>query len=116
MNDASFPELTTLHTFARKADLTAEAKHITLYCLDQLPPLYADFSRTNEGRFSDAITSLARAVLKRLREAGGGEDADRVATALVKQLGMLHERVGLAPLRLPAAAARAPVRAKKKAV
>jgi hypothetical protein len=116
MTESAFPELATLHNLARKADLTPEAKHITLYCLDQLPLLYADFSRTNEGRFGDSITMLARAVLKRLAEVGGGADAERVAKALVKQLTGLHERVGLAPLRLPARPAPVAVRAKKKTV
>jgi hypothetical protein len=93
-------ELVTLRTLAQKANLTPEARHTALWCLDQLPPLYRDFSRTNESRFGDSISFLAKVALKRLGEAEMGPDAGRVAAALVAQLAGLHERLGLAPLGL----------------
>jgi hypothetical protein len=101
---ASPPELATFRTLVQTADLVADAKHTVLWCLDQLPKLYADLFRTDESRFADAILRLARAVLKRLGESGSGEDAGRVGDALVAQLGGLHERLGLAPLALKLAA------------
>jgi hypothetical protein len=100
-------ELVTLRTQVQAARLDEEVKHACLWCLDQLPQLYADFCATCESRFVDAILWLARAVLKRLDEKGSGEDSRRVAETLVAQLRSLHERLGLAPLVLrPASSGR----------
>ena len=107
-------ELVTLRTLAQKASLTPEARHTALWCLDQLPPLYMDFRRTNESRFGDSISFLAKVALKRLEEANMGPDAGRVALALVTQLGGLHERLGLAPLGLKMTPAAVPGAAVKK--
>ena len=70
--------------------------------------LYANFVRTDESRFAEAILRLARGLLKRLAEKGAGEDAGRLGDALVAQLDALHQRHGFAPLclRPPAAAVR----------
>jgi hypothetical protein len=106
MASANLAELVALRRLTQKARLTEEVRHTALWCLDQLPKLYADFRGTDESRFADAILRLARAVLKRLAETGSGEDAGRVAKAVVARLGALHERLGLAPLALrPAATA-----------
>ncbi len=108
-------ELVTLRTLAQKASLTPEARHTALWCLDQLPPLYMDFRRTNESRFGDSISFLAKVALKRLGEADMGPDAGRVAEALVAQLGGLHERLGLAPLGLKITPLAVPGVVKKRA-
>jgi hypothetical protein len=97
---AALPELVTLRTLVQSAGLVADAKHTALWCLDQLPKLYADFCGTHESRFAGAILRLARAILKRLAEEDSGEDAGRVGDALVAQLGGLHERLGLTTLAL----------------
>ncbi len=93
-------ELITLRTQVQSARLSEEVKHACLWCLDQLPRLYADFGATYESRFLDAILRLARAALKRLDEKGSGEDARQVAEVVVARLSSLHERLGLAPLVL----------------
>jgi hypothetical protein len=100
MCDDRFSELKELHTLAKKAKMSAVSKHITLGCIDQLPPLYEEFCRTNESRHGDSIARLAQAILKQLAEGELGAGAGRVAEALVAQLGRLHERLGIAPLRL----------------
>ena len=105
-------ELATLHSLAQTANLAAEVKHAVLWGLDQLSQLYADFVRTDESRFADAILRLARGILKWLAEKDAGVDAGRVGDALVAQLDRLHQRHGFAPLRLRPPAA--PARGRKK--
>jgi hypothetical protein len=108
-------ELATLRSLAQTANLDAEVKHAVLWGLDQLSQLYADFVRTDESRFVDAILRLARGLLKRLAEQEAGKDAGRVGDALVAQLGALHQRHGFAPLPLQSAAALATGRKEKTA-
>jgi hypothetical protein len=93
-------ELATLRSLVQTSNLAADMKHTALWGLDQLSQLYADFVRTDECRFADAILRLARGLLKRLAEKGAGEDAGRVSAALVAQLEGLHQRHGFAPLPL----------------
>ena len=98
-------ELAKLHSLVQKANLAADVKHTALWGVDQLSQLYADFVRTDESRFADAILRLARGILKWLAEKDAGVDAGRVGDALVTQLGGLHQRHGFAPLPLQSAAA-----------
>jgi hypothetical protein len=104
MDLAAFPELAKLRTQVVRAKLVADTEHSVLWCLDQLPKLYAEFCRTYESRFGDSILRLAQGVLKNLAETSLGTGAARVGDALVVQLGSLHERLGLAPLALKLAA------------
>jgi hypothetical protein len=115
MESNSPAEITALRTLIETASLTPDAKHTALWCVDQLPRLYADFERTNERRFGDAIRHLSQGVLKRMGEAGAGADAGRVGDALVAQLGGLHQRLGLAPLHFKPGAMPAKGRGKKSA-
>jgi hypothetical protein len=106
---AAFPELARIRTLVKRARLLADAEHSILWCLDQLPHLYAEFCRTCESRFGDAILRLAQAVLKKLAESGVGAATLRVSAALVAQLAGLHERLGLSALALrPVSASAAP--------
>ncbi len=115
MEDSGLIELTTLRTVINKASLAEEARRTSLWCLDQLPPLYADFRRTYESRFGDSIFRLAQAILKRLAEKGTGDDAGRVGAVLVAELGSLHERLGLPALGLKVVVVAAPARARARA-
>ena len=110
MEPGGHAELVALRTQVQNARLAEEARHTALWCLDQLPRLYADFFRTYESRLADAILRLARAVLKRLAEEGSGEDAVGLTEVLVSQLGGLHQRLGLAPLVLRPMSDRGPVK------
>ncbi len=100
MSPATPAELATLRSLVQTSDLAADVKHTALWSLDQLPTLYANFVRTDESRFADAILRLARGMLKRLADKGAGEDAGRVSDALVAQLEGLHQRHGFALLPL----------------
>jgi hypothetical protein len=115
MDSNSPAEITALRTLIQSASLSPDAKHTALWCVDQLPRLYADFERTNESRFGDTIRRLSQGVLKRMGEAGSGADAGRVGDALVAQLGGLHQRLGFAPLPLKPGAAPAEGRRRKSA-
>jgi hypothetical protein len=107
--DEAYQELNALHELALSAELTPAARQVTLHCTGRLPKLYDGFATTNESRFGDEVTALARTVLKRL----GEPDAGRVADAVVAHLGALHERLGLAPVRYQAPAAARPVKRKR---
>src|SRR4051794_33900799 len=98
MGVASFSELTSLRASVQTANLVADAKHTALWCLDQLPKLYADFCQNHDARFSERILRLAQGLMKRLAEKETGVDAGRMSDAIVGHLGDLHERLGLAPL------------------
>jgi hypothetical protein len=98
-------ELTDLFKLTAAADITDEAKNSARWCLDQMPKLYRDFRSTNESRYFESINNLARAMLKRLGEAGAGDDAGKVCEAVVRRLGEMHRRLGIAPLALPTTAA-----------
>jgi hypothetical protein len=100
MEPARLTELVALRTLLMKARLVEEVRHAALWCLDQLPQLYADFRLCYESRFGDGILRLVRAILKRLAESDTGEDAGRVAQAFVSKLAGLHIRLGLPPLAL----------------
>jgi hypothetical protein len=43
---------------------------------------------------------MSQAVLKRMGEEGAGEDAGKVSEAVVRGLGRMHRRLGIAPLAL----------------
>jgi hypothetical protein len=115
MESTSPAEITALRSLIEDAKLAPDAKHTALWCVDQLPKLYAEFERTNESRHGDAIRRLGQAVLKRMGEDGAGADAGRVGDALVAQLGGLHQRLGFAPLPLKPGAAPAKGHRKKSA-
>ena len=100
MPSATPAELATLRSLVQSSNVAADVKHTALWGLDQLSQLYANFVRTDESRFAEAILRLARGLLKRLAEKGAGEDAGRVSDALVAQLEGLHQRHGFAPLPL----------------
>jgi hypothetical protein len=106
-------ELANLRTLVAGATLTAEAKHSALWCLDQLPGLYAELHRSDESRYWDAIGKMCQAVLKRMGQDAAGEDAGRVSEAVVRRLGKLHQRLAIAPLVLKITAAPAGVHKKK---
>jgi hypothetical protein len=103
--DEAYQVLTTLREPALSARLSPEAKQVPLHCMDRLPKLNDGFAKTNESRFGDEVTALARAVLKWLGQPSAGADAGRVVAAVVAHLGELHERLGLAPIRYKAPAA-----------
>jgi hypothetical protein len=109
-------ELTKLRTLVVAATLTDEAKHTVLWCLDQLPKLYADYFLTYESRYPEAITKLGQAIIKRMKEPGAGEGAEKIPLAVFSQLGKMHRRLAMAPLGIksPVAAVALPRKKREK--
>jgi hypothetical protein len=95
-------EIAKLRSLVTSATLDPEAKHSALWCLDQLPKLYAELRRTNESRYWDAIGKMGQAVLKRMGEEGAGDDAGKVSDAVILRLDAMHRRLGIARLALKA--------------
>jgi hypothetical protein len=93
-------ELAKLRTLVAGADLTPEAKHSALWCLDGLPKLYVELRRTDESRYWDAISKMGQAVLMRMGQEGAGDDAGKVSDAVIHRLKAMHRRLGIAPLPL----------------
>jgi hypothetical protein len=58
---------------------------------------------------------MGQAVLKRMGEESAGDDAGRVSEAVIRRLGGMHRRLGIAPLVLKPTVAAPPrrVRASK---
>lgn len=87
------PEIEAIREAVRAADLTDQTRHTVGWCLDQLPELCRQFTRTNESRYGDEIRRLTRAVLLALAGAGP-------AASVTGQLQALHARLGLPELDL----------------
>jgi hypothetical protein len=58
MGEGMETELEAIREAVRAADLTDETRHTVGWCLDQLPHLCREFTRTNESRFGDEIRRL----------------------------------------------------------
>src|SRR5262245_20571752 len=81
-------ELTTIQGLLEGADLSPQSRQAALWCLQQLPGLYAEFSRTYDARYADEVLRLARAALQEIT-------GSPVEGAVRVQLVGLHERLGL---------------------
>src|SRR4051812_3639067 len=106
MDAEPFLELATIENLLAAADVPQEERESALWCVRQLAPLYRDFARTYDGRFSDEVVWLARAALDKVSRSP-------VATAVREAFVALHERVGLdaSRLRVPEPRARRPRKA-----
>jgi hypothetical protein len=103
MDEAVQVPLAALGDAVRAAALPDEGKRIALWCLGQLPPLYAQYQQTRESRYGDDITRLVQGVLKGLAEGpSGGPAAQQLATRFTDCLRLLHEQLGLPGLGLKA--------------
>ena len=60
------------------------------WCLDRLPELYYEFSLTYEARYLNEVRRLVDAVLMRV--------PDTTGEAVIEQLCLMHERLGLPSL------------------
>lgn len=85
-------KLTEIAKLVKAAHISAASERTVLWCIEQLPALYANFSQTYETRFSEKIARLEQGILGELT------DAERL-TALVRgRLRALHECHGLQSL------------------
>ena len=101
MDEAVQARLTALGDEVRAAAIPDGPKHSALWCVGQLPALYAKFRRTNETQYGDEITRLVRAALHELaKSARGCPEASRLAARITDHLRLLHEEFGLPRLAL----------------
>ncbi len=85
----------------RAAAVPENCKQTTLWCLGQLPVLYAKLQQTNESRYGDEITRLVQGMLKELAASQPAfPEARQLAARLTNQLQLLHEEFGLPGLNL----------------
>ena len=102
MNEALPARLAGLADEVRAAALPSGCQQTTLWCLGQLPALYAQLGQTSESRYSEAITRLLQGLLKELAQAQAVcPEAQQLAARLTDRLRLLHEEFGLPGLRLP---------------
>jgi hypothetical protein len=109
MDEALQVRLTALGDEVRAAAIPDGPKHSALWCVGQLPALYAKFRRTNDTQYGDEITRLVRAALHELAKSGRGRpDASSLAARITDQLRLLHEEFGLPRLAVGPRAAPSP--------
>ena len=109
MDKALRVQLATMGTEVRAAAIPDAGKQAALWCLGQLPPLYAKFRLTSESRYVDEIARLVQGVLKELADdTTPCAPARRLATSIPVRLQRLHEKFGLPGLniKLPGASPR----------
>jgi hypothetical protein len=101
MDEALQDQFAALENEVRAAALPADCRHTALWCLGQLPPLYAQFRRTSESRYGGEITRLVRSVLNELAKSQKAcPEAQALAASMPERLRLIHEQFGLPALDL----------------
>jgi hypothetical protein len=107
MGDALQAQLMELVDEVGAAPIPAASKHSAVWCVEQLPALYARFQQTSESRYGEEITRLVRAVLRMLADPPNAfPGSEALAASLLVRLHLLHEQLGIPRLDfgLPAGA------------
>lgn len=86
------------------ATLSADARRIATWSMEQLPKLYGNLLQAYDSRFADEILCRVQTLLKAL-----GEQPD-MAQAVSERLVAMHERLGLPKLAFKTT----PIRATRK--
>jgi hypothetical protein len=101
MGDTLTAQLAALADEVRAGALPDVCKHRVVWCLDQLPPLYANLRQTSESRHGAEITRLVEGMLKALVASQRvAPDAKQLGAGIVDRLQRLHEEFGLPGLNL----------------
>ena len=101
MGGAIQVQLGALADEVQAAKISSDSKHTALWCIEQLPILYAKFGQTNESRYGDEITRLVKGVLKPLVQSKStSSDGQTLAVNISNRLRLLHEQLGLPELNL----------------
>jgi hypothetical protein len=101
MGDALQAQLVELIGEVEAAAIPGDSKHSAVWCVRQLPALYATFHQTSESRYGEEITRLVRAVFRMLADPPGAFPGSEVlAATLLVRLHLLHEQFGLPRLDL----------------
>jgi len=94
-------ELAAITKQIHRAAISTGCKHTAVWCVTQLPTLYAQFRETNESRYGEEITRLVQGMLTEL--ATGEKSclkARELAAKISDRLQLLHEQFGLPAMRL----------------
>jgi hypothetical protein len=101
MSEALQAQLTALGNEVRSTALPGDSRHTAVWCMGQLPPLYAKYHQTSESRYGEEITRLVRGVLKELAQGKSVcQQAQQLAASIIDRLRLLHEEFGLPGLGL----------------
>ena len=109
MADELDARLGVLVNEVRAAAIPSDGKHTVLWCLEQLPNLYARFRQTSESRYGHEITRLVKAVFKELLQCKpNSPHAEQLAASIASRLRLLHEQLGLPELNVESPRGSAP--------
>jgi hypothetical protein len=101
MDEALQAHLAALRNEVRAAAITDDCKQTAVWCLGQLPALYAKFCKTSESRYGEEITRLVQGVLKGLaNNKPACPEAQQLAASVTDRLRLLHEQFGIPGLNL----------------
>ena len=76
MTEALRGELAGITSLVKAANMPGDTSHTVVWCLEQLPGLYAKFCQTHESRYGDEIRRLEQGILGELANSPlpGGPD------------------------------------------
>src|SRR5262249_2026781 len=101
MGETLAAQLAALADEVRAGALPEVCKHSVVWCLDQLPSLYANFRQTSESRDGDQITRLVEGLLKELAASQRvAPEAKPLGAGIMDRLQRLHEEFGIPGLNL----------------
>jgi hypothetical protein len=101
MENAIQERLAELGNEVRSAAIPSASKQSALWCVDQLPTLYAKFRLTNESRYGDEISRLVQGALHELVSSESANPASQeLAATMRERLRELHEQSGIPELNL----------------
>ena len=99
MTEGLRAELAGIKSLVKTANMPGDTSHTVVWCLEQLPALYAKFCQTHESRYGDEIQRLEQGILGELAKSPRpSPEARAVGEVVLERLRYLHERFGLAGL------------------
>ena len=115
MRDVLQVQLAKLGDDVRRAAISDDSKQTTLWCVGQLPILYAKFCQTYESRYGEEITRLVQGALDDLASSKtASTETQKLGASITQRLRLLHEQSGIPGLNLKSP--RTPAPRSRKAV
>ena len=101
MTEGLRAELAGITSLVKAANVPGDTSHTVVWCLEQLPALYAKFCQTHESRYGDEIRRLDQGILGELAKSPlPSPEVRAVGEVVLERLRHLHQRFGLAGLDL----------------
>jgi hypothetical protein len=93
--------LVALRKEIQAAAIPSDCKHTAVWCIDQLPALYAKLRQSSESRYGEEIRRLVQIMLKELVASKPPcPKAEKLAASIVDRLGHLHDEFGIPALKV----------------